>query len=279
MLVTFTLLVAAWAYLRGVHALWHAAGRGRGIRVWQRATFLLGILALATALDSPLDTLADQLFSAHMAQHLMLMTVAAPLLAAGGAHVAYLWAMPRRARVLVGGATQRLRPLHPLSTSAAAFVLHSLALWLWHAPPLYQAALRSAPLHALEHTLLLGTAVLFWAAVLLGVHQSSTALGGVLYVFALGAQCTGLGALIALSTRPWYPAYAASTSAWGLSPLDDQVLAGALMWVPAGFVYLGVALLLLGVWLRRTPQRAFSRAGTSPPGQAGARLPEGPARR
>jgi putative membrane protein len=72
----------------------------------------------------------------------------------------------------------------------------------------------------------------------------------------MGAQCTALGALITFSAQPWYAAYVSTTRAWGLSPLDDQVLAGVLMWVPAGFAYLALALVLFGVWLRPLPSSA-----------------------
>jgi putative membrane protein len=139
----------------------------------------------------------------------------------------------------------------------------------WHAPPLYESALHNALLHALEHLTLLGTGLLFWSGAFFGLHRNTGRFGAaILYVFALAAQCTGLGALITLSRRPWYPSYPS---------LDDQVLAGVLMWVPAGMLYLAYALLLLGFWLR--PLRAFSRAAPDPlprppqppPGAAGSR--------
>jgi cytochrome c oxidase assembly factor CtaG len=166
----------------------------------------------------------------------------------------------------------RLRWLRPLGWLPVAFAVHSITLWLWHAPPLYEGALRNAALHAIEHLALLGTGYLFWSAALHGVARATgTSAASVLFVFALGAQCTGLGALITLSSRLWYPSYATTTAAWGLSPMDDQVLAGALMWVPAGFVYLGLALLLLGLWLR--PVAPISPRQAAPPRQPPAHLP------
>ena len=170
-----------------------------------------------------------------------------------------LWSVSRTSRVTLGRMLRRLHGLGILATLPVAFVLHSLALWLWHAPLLYDGALRNAGLHALEHVVLVGTGFLFWSAAFHHLVRGARAPGAaVLAVFALGAQCTGLGALITLSDRPWYAPYA--PGAWGLSAMDDQVLAGALMWVPAGLLYLGYALLLLGVWLRAT-----SPAGTVPP--------------
>jgi putative membrane protein len=264
-LIVVPLVVVCYAYASGVHGVWRAAGRGRGIRTWQALTFATGILACAIALVSPLDTLAETYFSAHMAQHLLLMSVAAPLLALGSPELALLWSLSRRMRVRVGQHVHLLRTR--LMVLPVAFVLHSVALWAWHAPPLYEAALHSALLHALEHLSLLGTGVLFWSAAFSGLHRNTGRVGAaILYVFAFAAQCTGLGALITLSREPWYPSY---------TSLDDQVLAGVLMWVPAGMLYLGYALLLLGSWLR--PLGDLSRAvpdplrqpPQQPPGAAG----------
>jgi putative membrane protein len=270
-LVVLSLSVIGWSYARGTRALWHAAGRDRGIRSWQAVTFALGLFVVAVALISPLDALADVLFSAHMAQHLLLISVAAPLLALGAPHLPLLWSLKRASRVALGRLVQRVHWSAVLSGLPVAFGLHSLALWLWHAPPLYEGALRNGPLHAFEHLVLLGSGFLFWSAAFSGLARSGRTLGAsILYVFALAAQCTGLGALITLSSRPWYPVYAATTVAWGLSPIDDQVLAGVLMWVPAGMLYLGFALLLLGAWLRPLP--ALSPAGPGrlrpPPGHS-----------
>ena len=275
MLVTFGLVLAGWGYVHGTRAVWRAAGHGRGVRTWQVKAFAAGTLMVALALISPLDAAADQLFSAHMLQHLLLMAVAAPMLALGGTQVAWLWALPRGGRVALGRLLNHLRGLRVLWSLPLAFVYHSLALWVWHVPPLYEGALHSAALHALEHLALLGSGVVFWSTAFSGLARGGWTPGAsVLYVFALGAQCTGLGALITLSARPWYPLYATTSTAWGLSAMDDQVLAGALMWVPAGFVYLAFALLLLGAWLRPGPP--VSRAESSPPHLPRAHLPGGP---
>jgi cytochrome c oxidase assembly factor CtaG len=238
-------------YARGTRALWHAAGRDHGVRTWQVVTFAVGLLSVAAALLSPLDALAADLFSAHMTQHLLLASVAAPLLALGVPHVPLLWSVNRGRRIALGRLLQRNHWLHPLSTLPLSFAVHSLALWLWHAPLLYEGALRNGALLALEHEVLLGTGFVFWAAAFNGLGRPGRTPGAsVLYVFALAAQCTALGALMTFATRPWYAFYATTTPAWGLSAMDDQVLAGALMWMPAGMLYLGFALLLLMAWLR-----------------------------
>jgi putative membrane protein len=259
--IVFGLLVLAWLYGRGTLALWRLAGRGRGVRPWQVVTFGAGLLALAVALVSPLDALSEQLFWAHMVQHLLLIAVAAPLIVLGGPLLPLLWAWPRPVRLAMGRARTRARPLlglaHVASHLPVAFGLHSLALWVWHTPRLYEGALHNGPLHATEHLVLLGTGLLFWWAACGGLARAGRGPGaGVLYVFGLAAQCTGLGALIAIASRPWYPVYAATAPAWGLSVMDDQVIAGSIMWVPAGLVYLAYALVLLGAWLRPLPRSA-----------------------
>jgi cytochrome c oxidase assembly factor CtaG len=148
-----------------------------------------------------------------------------------------------------------MRLARVLGALPVAFGLHSLTVWVWHAPALYEGALRSPVLHATEHLAFLGTGLLFWSAAGAGLTRAGRGLGGsILYVFGLGAQCTGLGALIALSPRPWYAFYAQTSAAWGLSAIDDQVLAGAIMWVPAGLVYLTFGLVFLGAWLRPAPR-------------------------
>jgi putative membrane protein len=269
-LILVCLVALGWLYARGTRALWRSAGRGRGIRTWQVSAFFGGLIAVAIALISPLDAMADILFSAHMAQHLALMAIAAPLLAVGQPAVPLLWSVSRTSRVTLGRLLQRLRPLSILASLPIALVLHSLALWLWHARALYEAALRNGAVHALEHMCLLGTGFLLWSAAFHQLVRGARAPGAaVLSVFAFAAQSTGLGALITFSSQPWYTTY--SAGAWGLSAMDDQVLAGALMWVPAGMLYLCYALLLLGTWLRPTSPSGGGPGYSSPGHLPGAR--------
>ena len=120
-----------------------------------------------------------------------------------------------------------------------------------HAPRLYDAALRSEALHALQHGTFLGTALLFWWALIHG-HAARRRYGlAVLYLFTTALHTTALGALLSLASGPLYPAYG-STQAWGLSPLQDQQLAGLIMWVPGGLAYLIAALILMLAWLKES---------------------------
>jgi putative membrane protein len=251
------LLATAWLFARGGRA-WRARGTRLG---WRATAFAAGWLTLAVALLTPLDTLGHALFSAHMAQHLLLILVAAPLLVLSAPLGPLLVGLPGRAGATLGawwrGSRLLRRAWHLISAPAAAWGLHTLALWVWHAPSLYQAALTESWLHGLEHAAFLGTALLFWWALLHPRPNSAwmAAPGGALYVFTMGLQSGLLGALITFAPQPWYPAYAGTTAAWGLSPLDDQQLAGAIMWIPAGLVYLGGALAVLAAWFTAMERR------------------------
>ncbi|MDQ3809462.1 MAG: cytochrome c oxidase assembly protein [Chloroflexota bacterium] len=233
----------AWWYAGGLRAMWRKAGRGRGVREWQVACYGLGLAALVGALASPLDRAADGLFAAHMVQHLLLLLVAAPLLVLGAPLAPLAWAMPRATRPKL----RLLRYLRPLARPPSAFGLHSLALWAWHVPVLYDGAVNNLGVHVAEHLSFVVTGVLFWWALLGGGRAGYGA--GVLYVFGLAVQSTLLGALLTFASRPWYTAHLTSTVHWGLSPLDDQQLAGLIMWIPGGSIYLLTALGLFAAWL------------------------------
>ncbi|MDF1503530.1 cytochrome c oxidase assembly protein, partial [Roseisolibacter sp. H3M3-2] len=139
-----------------------------------------------------------------------------------------------------------------------AAALHLLAVAVWHLPGPYQAALRHEGVHALEHASFFGSALLFWWALL---HARGAARGPALVGLFVAMLVTGaLGALLATASRLWYPAYAATTAPWGLLPLEDQELAGIIMWVPGGIAYLLAALAVLAAVLRDAGPRPAPRA-------------------
>jgi cytochrome c oxidase assembly factor CtaG len=203
------------------------------------------------ALVSPLHTLGTALFAAHMVQHEVLMLVAAPLLVLGRPLPLFLRALPLPWRRQLGKWGTSLQSswcvlTHPL----VAWAVHAAALWVWHLPRLFQATLTSAQVHAWQHLSFFGTALCFWWALLSGrggLHGYGVA---ILAVFTTALHSSLLGALLTLAPTPWYPAYAHSTTAWGLTPLEDQQLGGLVMWIPAGVVYLLAALALGAGWLR-----------------------------
>lgn len=250
--------LAAGAYAAGLRRLWRAAGAGRGIGARQVMSYGLGLTTILVALVSPLDALADTLFAAHMSQHLLLILVAPPLLLWGNPVVALLWALPRvrRAALLTWWRASTLRrEWDAISHPAAAWTLHAATVVAWHAPPLFDLALRHEAVHALEHVSFLATALLFWWPVLHPVGRRRLGYGGaLLYVFGMFLLGGGLGALLTFASTVLY-AYGPTTRAWGLSPLEDQQLAGLIMWIPAGSIYVLFAVGLVLQWLQADARR------------------------
>src|SRR5829696_2773750 len=132
--VVVLLLVSGYLYVNGLRALWRTAGKGHGIRRWEAAAFAGGWLSLAAALISPLHRLGGALFSAHMAQHELLMVVAAPLLVLGRPLVPWLWALPASWRRAAGAAARRPAvrgAWGAITAPLAATVVHGGAIWAW----------------------------------------------------------------------------------------------------------------------------------------------------
>jgi putative membrane protein len=246
------LLLAAWAYRRG-----QTSGPRRPVDTWRARCFTLALVALGLALLSPLDALSNALASAHMVQHLLLLLVAAPLLALAAPSSAILRGSPPAVRRASGRWRRRLGLTHGnlavLRHPAAVWLLQVGVLWFWHAAAPYDAALDNQFLHLLEHASFLVTAVLFWHVVI-GVRGAARVSGGlgVLLVFAMAMQSVFLSVLLTFARTPWYSGYATTTAPWDLDPLTDQQLAGVIMWIPAGGIYLAAALVLLVTWIRAT---------------------------
>ncbi|HEX5439120.1 MAG TPA: cytochrome c oxidase assembly protein [Gemmatimonadaceae bacterium] len=249
------LALASGLYARGLHRLWHETGRGRVVTRWQAWSFWLGIASLVVALLSPLDTLGDQLFAAHMMQHLMLIVVAAPLIVIGAPLLPCLWAFDKPVRQAIGRWWHRRRGLPAvaaaLTTPVVAWVLHTSAIWGWHLPGPYGAALGSEWIHALEHASFFGTALLFWWVAIVPSGRRQLGFGlAMAYVLTAGMQMSVLGAILTFAHGVWYPAQSTAAQAWGLTPLEDQQLAGIIMWVPSSFAYLAAASWLFVEWIR-----------------------------
>lgn len=246
-------------YLRG------SLRRRRSARRPAAAAFVAGVAVAALAHVSPAAAYAEVLLWPHMVQHLLLVVVAAPLLALGAPVTTVRLGLPpspRHALVALARRTRRWRRAAsdpPLLI--AATVTHVLVLWVWHAPLLYDAAAGNAALHLLEHVTFLGSAVWFWAEVIVTARRDRRRQ-------ALATACLGamivqggvLGALLTFADRSLYDVYAG----WGaLTALEDQRFAGALMWVPPGFVYAGVAVRRFIGWLRTAEADARARGATA----------------
>jgi len=260
--IVVPLVASAVLYARGLRLLWDEH-TGRGIRRWEAGAFAIGWLVTAVALLSPLHALSEQLFSAHMVQHELLMVVSAPLLVVGRPLVPMLWALPSAARRRIGRVGRRndvRSAWRFMSLPLVAFFMHGLAIWLWHVPPLFQTTLTSDVMHSLQHLSFLGTALLFWWTIIQGQAPGGRARAvsfgvAVLLLFGTALHSGALGALLTFSRAVWYPVYANGAAAWRLTPLEDQQLAGLIMWVPATFAYLIAALVLFANWLRASEER------------------------
>jgi putative membrane protein len=215
--------VLALALLLGSLALWLPHPWQAGMVGHQRGALRAAWAAVLLLYVSPLCALSSAFFTARVVHHLALVFVLAPL--------------------LVVGLGRWLRPLPlPVWTCTA---LAAGTFWLWHAPGVYAAALSSTAVYWLMQLSLLATATAFWAAiqragpaVSLAAILASTVLMGL------------LGALIAFAARPLYAPHFSSTTGWGVSPLEDQQLAGVVMWAPGSLAYLGAALWIGWRWMR-----------------------------
>lgn len=245
-------LLAGWAYARG-----RSRDRRGPADIWRTRCFAAALVALGVALLSPLDALSSALASAHMVQHVLLVLVAAPLLALSAPSNTLLRGSPRVMRQILSRSRRRLgvtvRTFHFLRHPGTVWPLHVATLWFWHAAVPYDAALDHPLVHAIEHASFLVTGVLFWRVVIGPRSAIRVSPGlGVMLVFAMAMQSVFLSLLLTFARTPWYAGYAATTRLWRLEPLADQQLAGVIMWIPAGLVYLAAALTLLIAWIRGT---------------------------
>ncbi len=215
---------------------------------WRATAYFAGLAALAIALLGPPDHFNGILFSVHMVQHLLLMLVAAPLLVLGRPAALALWALPSRPRQRIWRALLGHRPVRSsltlLTHPFMVFLLYNGSFVAWHLPALYQAAVVDRLVHEVEHASFFGTALLFWQ-VLLDPRPWRRRLSTeavVLLLFATWMVSDLLCATVTLSSELLYPVYASHSKPWGLSPLGDQRLGGAIMWIAGGVLY--VALLL-----------------------------------
>ncbi|MBA3631797.1 MAG: cytochrome c oxidase assembly protein [Acidobacteria bacterium] len=202
------------------------------------------------------------MFSAHMTQHEILMLISAPLLILSKPLVATMWAMPRKWR---GGAKSviKFKPIeriwHFITNPFVAWAIHTVALWIWHVPFLFQATLESNFVHTLQHLSFFLSALLFWQAIIASPRGLMGYGAGVLYLFTTSIHSGLLGAFLTFTTNVWYPAYEKTTASWGLTALEDQQLGGLIMWVPAGIVYIVAGLIMFAGWLTDSEKRVLMR--------------------
>lgn len=257
--IVTAILLTVVLYVVGLIRLWVRSGVGRGVGKASAIFFLVGIAMLLVALASPLERMAGALLTAHMVQHVILIAVVPPLMVFGRPDVVFVFALPRRARrgaALNSAIRVLVRTLRPCVRPLPAALIHGAAVWIWHAPGLFQAALSNVLLHDLEHASFFFTGLAFWYATLLSVRSPTALIAGVMGIVLTLIQGGLMGALMTLTPTVLYPAYGQSTATFGLTPIEDQQLAGLIMWVPAGAIYLIAGLYLATCLLDVTEKRS-----------------------
>ncbi|MEU4244695.1 cytochrome c oxidase assembly protein [Actinoplanes sp. NPDC026619] len=244
------------AYGRGVQELWTRRGVGVVLPGWRVAAFGAGLLILLSAQQGPIHEASERSLAGHMTQHMILMLVAGPLLAAGSASLPLVVAAPRRLRRALGrlraaAASRWLR--RPLNTALIAAGLHTGVLWFWHLPVPYRWVEENELVHGFEHLTLVSAAWFLWSTLVGSRAARLSPPVGFLLLFATGMPAAALGAVLTLAPAPIYAAEFLA----GPDPLADQQLAGLIMWVPMDVVMLIAAIVLFLRWItaleRRTP--------------------------
>jgi len=238
---TLILVFAALVYLRGWLSL--RSGLVSNSSAWRAFSFLLGLFLIWVAVASPIAALDHELLTVHMLQHLLLMTLAPPLIWLGAPAHPVLRGLPRRfVESLLIPRWQLQAPrkfARALGAREFAWLAACAALIGWHIPSFFALGMQSAGWHLLEHLSFLATGLLFWWPV---VQPSASAsrqdLSMVLYLFFATLPCDILSGFLVFSDRVVYPMYFSSSRLLGFSPLVDQQCAAALMWTCVTIVYL-----------------------------------------
>jgi putative membrane protein len=244
--LTASLILGALLYTRG----WFAIRKTRPavFTAWRLAAFLSGLAIIWLSIASPLDGFADELLSAHMVEHLLLMSIVPPLLLIGYPVVPLLRGLPRVLRVYLLGPLLRIKSLrtlgHLLTTPLVAWLLMNLVLLGWHIPAAYDFALEHEHWHEFEHACFLGASLLFWFPLILPWPSRQHYAGWHMLLYLVSADIvnTILAAFLAFCDRPVYSYYLRQPNRFHIDPLSDQVAGAAFMWVVGSLVFLLPAL-------------------------------------
>lgn len=215
--------------------------------------FLAGWIVLTLSLTSPLHEAGEHSFTMHMIEHELIMLVSTLLLAASSSGAILAWGLPRFFRQMLAGRWKL--PLQSLwrrlTDPITATLVQGAVLWLWHAPPLFERALLSSGWHIAQHSSFFISSLLFWWAMLHPRGRSKNYGVSAACLFATSLIGGALGALMSFSSSPWYAQYAAmGMTGIGLDPLNDQRVAGLIMWIPGGLVHGAAAVLMFYKWLK-----------------------------
>lgn len=261
-------LAVAYVLLMGLLYVLGGRGRGSGTRLrhepLREVSFFAGLVAIVVALDSPIDYYADQLFWVHMIQHILLLTVAPPLILLGRPWPRIWRAFPLEVRTTVGRTLARGRltaPVRALSGPLAAWLLFNVTVVAWHIPAAYNATLTSNVIHQTEHAMFFFFGLLFWARVIDPGPLRPRLVWPMRIASVAGAMIVGwlLAIVLVLAPHPLYAHYASLVHRpGGISALTDQQLAAGVMWVPGSLAYTLTLLIAFTRWLAAdstAPQR------------------------
>ena len=250
------------AYVAIAGALYWVGGRGysRGGREPLRVlAFAAGLATIVIALESPIDGYADQLFWVHMFQHVLLLTVAPPLILLGRPWPRMWRALPLQSRATIGRTLARARwtaPLRALARPWPAWLLFNVGFVGWHIPGAYDLTLRSQTIHDVEHAMFFFTGLLFWARVIDPGPLRPRLIWPTRIAYVISAMVVGwvLAITLVLVPEPIYSHYALlAHRPGGISALTDQQLAGGMMWVPGSLSY--TIAMMIGVYRWLEPDR------------------------
>ena len=242
------LIALAGVYTYGAITLRKRGDWGKEITNRHIAFFAIGVLTLFLALASPIDYIGEKhLFSIHMVQHILLAMVAPALILLGVPRWMMQWVLD----------FLRIAPVVKFVTRPVlAFIAFNTALIAWHVPALYEAALRDPILHIVEHLFFIGAGFLSWYPVIdpAGQHTHFHPLAQIVYLFLFVVPSGVLGAAFAFAQQPIYAYYAGVPRLWNLTILDDQALAGGIMWVPGWAIYFVALSIVFALWMKREEQ-------------------------
>ncbi|MEO3779493.1 cytochrome c oxidase assembly protein [Micromonospora sp. B11E3] len=257
----------AAAYRRGVNELWRRRGVGAFVPAWRMLAFTIGIVSLIAVQLPAVEGLAQGSLTGHMAQHMILLLLAGPLLAAGAAGLPLALSVPVSLRRRLAGA--RARPVarwlrRPVILAVVAAAAHAAVVWAWHLPSLYMLALTNSSAHVAEHASFVAAAWLLWSLVLGRAPHRLAGPVAFLLLFATMMPASALAAVFTFAPTTIYPVEV--VAAQGGDPLIDQQLAGLVMWVPMDVAVLTVGTAVLLRWLRQLERTMPSGQNLVPQG-------------
>ena len=247
-----------WLRLRNRTRGSNAGNRWRAGATWRPFVYVLGLLILALALMSPIDVLGTQLFTIHMVQHVLLVMIIPPLLLLANPIVFILWGLPTSSRKAVGGwLGPNARPrkiIKAITGVGIVWLAYVIVIWGWHDPLAYSLALRSNIAHDLEHISFFVVAMIFWWHIIGAgpkIHSSLSYGGRFAYAISAIPPIMIAGIVIAFAKEPIYSHYELVPRLWNISVMEDQRIAGVIMWVPGSMMYIVAALIVVGRWLQK----------------------------